>query len=89
MPKGCTYLARLRANGLRVRCLNCGAEQRHHFEVRLREKRSSCCSARLVPSWHTARLPDGRPMHPKLLARACALREQEKSRLRRSYEITV
>lgn len=69
-------LERLRRNGLRVLCLACGGEHRHHFEKRLREKRSPCCNARMVPLWHLRR------EHPKLRARAYALREREIARLR-------
>jgi hypothetical protein len=74
-------IKRLRSAGLRVVCAVCGLEHRHRFERRLRDKRSSCCGARMLPRWHLGR-ENGRFRSPKLAARAFALREREISRLR-------
>ena len=77
-------IQRLRRHGLRTFCVVCGSERRHRFEVRLRDLRSCCCNARLVPLWHVQiDAETGAPRHPKLRARAHALREQEIARLRR------
>ena len=72
--------ARLRKAGLRVRCVRCGHEERHYFEVRLRDKFSTCCAARMVPAWHL-RARKGRVRYPKLYARALDLKHSEIKRL--------
>lgn len=80
---------RLRKHGLRVICVVCTRETRHRFEQRLRDKRSPCCQARLIPRWHIARKhqrPGAPYKHPNLAMRARILRINEIARLRRSYE---